>query len=418
MARTLLGSVNKVPDLQAEFQVHEPRVHYRSAETMPQLADESVNLVVTSPPYGQIKDYGIQGQIGFHDSFNDYFSRLKRVWEEILRVLVPQARLVINVGDQYLRATEYDRYRILSIASRIIEDCTILGFDFLGDIIWQKISTTNTTGGCSLMGSLFYPRNGMLTFDYEHILIFKKVTGSTAKGPKVPRHVKELSKICMDEWKQWYVGHWRFPGIQQKDHVAMFPEELPYRIIRMFSVIGDVILDPFAGSGTTLKVAKSLFRRGVGYEINPDFRPMIEAKLAEAQILPTRDFQALIYHLLHDHGTHFPRVDLKFSTQKSIIALTDVDGNRVVFDLLSLSPNDFARGRVEEKLRGKLDENNLQHFLKGRKAWADVTRFDIVVDLPERTAWSEIQRQFQELCTDERVQVVPFSSLTDPEAVL
>ena len=113
------------------------------------------------------------------------------------------------------------------------------------------------TGGCSLLGSIYYPRNGLITFDYEHILIFKKHNG---KKKSISRQTKELSKISLSEWKKWYVGYWKFPGIIQKEHIAMFPEELPYRLIRMFSYIGDIVLDPFLGSGTTLKTAKSLFR--------------------------------------------------------------------------------------------------------------------------------------------------------------
>ena len=158
---------------------------------MEELEDNSIQLIVTSPPYGKIKDYGSEEQIGYYDSFEDYFTRLRKVWKECYRVLEPQCRMVINIGDQYLRTAKYGRYRILSIASKIIDDCSELGFDFLGDIIWQKISTTNTTGGCSLMGSIYYPRNGLLTFDYEHVLIFKKHKG---KEKKISREIKELSK--------------------------------------------------------------------------------------------------------------------------------------------------------------------------------------------------------------------------------
>ena len=156
------------------FEPSEPQVYFKSAEAMSEVVDNSVGVIITSPPYGQIKDYGIADQIGFDDSFPTYFARLKTVWKECYRVLQPQRRMIINVGDQYLRANEYGRYRVLSIAAQIIQDCQELGFDYLGDIIWQKISTTNTSGGCSLMGSLFYPPNGLATFDYEAHSHFQK----------------------------------------------------------------------------------------------------------------------------------------------------------------------------------------------------------------------------------------------------
>ena len=165
---------------------------------MEELEDNSIQLVITSPPYGKIKDYGLEDQIGYYDSFEEYFQRLSKVWKECYRVLESNCRVIINVGDQYLRTTKFGRYHILSISSRIIKDCIDSGFDFLGDIIWQKISTTNTTGGCSLMGSIYYPRNGLLTFDYEHILIFKKYEG---KKRNINLNVKELSKISLSNGK-------------------------------------------------------------------------------------------------------------------------------------------------------------------------------------------------------------------------
>ena len=112
------------------FQITEPLIYYKSSESMEELEDNSVQLIVTSPPYGKIKDYGLDDQIGFFDSFEDYFQRLRSVWKECYRVLEPECKMVINVGDQYLRTTQYGRYRILSIASRIITDCVDLGFDF------------------------------------------------------------------------------------------------------------------------------------------------------------------------------------------------------------------------------------------------------------------------------------------------
>ncbi len=350
-----------------------PSIHIKSSEKMTEVGEESVDLVVTSPPYGSIKDYGIDGQIGFSDSFEDYFVRLKHVWSECGRVLKSGSRLVVNVGDQYLRKTEHERYRILPIGTQITLDCIGLGFDFLGDVIWQKVSTTNTTGGCSLMGSLFYPNNGLFTFDYEHVLIFKKVGTSASKGAP---DLREFSKIPLDEWKRWFTGHWRFPGVVQKEHIAMFPPELPHRIIRMFSTVGDTILDPFAGSGTTLKVAQSLLRRSIGYEINPQFEAVIQQKIGEAKPDLFMDYQFLLNAMLSSDRYS---LDIKFSRQKGVTCFYDqVNGSRLVLDYLINDATDELGG--QQLLEKKLEENPFQSYQNGLKDWAGVDRYVIAVN--------------------------------------
>lgn len=133
----------------------------------------------------------------------------------------------------------------------------------------------NTSGGANVMGSYPYPPNGMIEIDYEFILIFKK----HGKSPKVSPEIKEKSVLTKEEWKEYFSGHWYFKGEKQTEHEAMFPDELPYRLIKMFSFVGDTVLDPFLGSGTTLKVALELERNGIGYEINPDFLEVINKKL-------------------------------------------------------------------------------------------------------------------------------------------
>jgi site-specific DNA-methyltransferase (adenine-specific) len=145
----------------------------------------------------------------------------------------------------------------------------------MGAIIWQKKTTSNTTGGASLMGSYPTPRNGILSIDYEFILLFKKL--GTPIKPN--RELKEQSKMTKEEWKIYFAGHWNFGGARQNGHIAMFPEELPKRLIKMFSFVGDTVLDPFLGSGTTSLAAKKLNRNSVGYEINSEFIPYIERKL-------------------------------------------------------------------------------------------------------------------------------------------
>jgi len=359
------------------FNIEEPIIYYKSSEKMGEVEDSAIQLIITSPPYGQIKNYGSKNQIGFFDSFEDYFQRLKNVWTECFRVLEPQCRMVINIGDQYLRTKEYGRYRILSIQSKIIEDCQKIGFDFLGDIIWQKVSTTNTTGGCSLMGSIYYPRNGLLTYDYEHILIFKKPHG---KGRKVNLKIKEMSKISLSEWKKWFIGHWRFPGVIQKEHIAMFPEELPYRLIRMFTFIGDTVLDPFVGSGTTLKVAKSLFRKSIGYEINEYFQPTINNKIKEAKIGYFKDFQYLLYTLFKRSRQENFDIIYQEQKQKGIIALENFNKKKTILDYLLIQNNDLFKEEIEKEINAKLEENTVQNYLKEKLDWITLSNYIIVIN--------------------------------------
>ncbi|MEA3414789.1 MAG: DNA methyltransferase [Thermodesulfobacteriota bacterium] len=246
---------------------------------MIELQDKSVHLVITSPPYWQLKDYGTNEQIGFNDSYENYINNLNLVWKGCYRVLDNGCRLCVNIGDQFARSVYYGRYKVIPIRTEIIKFCESIGFDYMGAIIWQKKTTTNTTGGASIMGSFPFPRNGILSIDYEFILLFKKLG-----APKKPdKKNKELSRMTKEEWKEYFSGHWNFGGVKQDGHIAMFPEELPKRLIKMFSFVGDKILDPFLGSGTTSLAAKNLDRNSVGYEINHEFIPYIKRKLQANQ---------------------------------------------------------------------------------------------------------------------------------------
>ncbi|MCF8316672.1 MAG: thermonuclease family protein [Ignavibacteriales bacterium] len=242
---------------------------------MTELPDNSVHLAITSPPYWQLKDYGTHDQIGFHDSYENYINNLNLVWSECYRTLHHGCRLCVNIGDQFARAVYYGRYKVIPIREEIIKFCENIGFDYMGAIIWQKVTTSNTTGGGVQMGSYPYPRNGILKLDYEFIIVFKKL----GEAPKPTKEQKELSKMTANEWNTNFAGHWNFAGARQNGHIAMFPEELPNRLIKMFSFVGETILDPFLGSGTTTLSAKKLDRNSVGYEINPEFIPLIKEKL-------------------------------------------------------------------------------------------------------------------------------------------
>jgi len=245
------------------------------SRVMREIDNESVDLIITSPPYWHIKDYGIPNQIGYGQTLHEYLKDLYYVWKECHRVLRNGSRLCINIGDQFARSVIYGKYKVIPLHAEIITQCENLGFDYMGAIIWQKKTTMNTTGGANIMGSFPYPPNGIIEIDYEFILIFKK----PGNPKKVSKEIKELSALTKEEWKEYFSGHWNFGGAKQIGHEAMFPEELPRRLIKMFSFVGDTILDPFLGSGTTLKVALEIGRNAIGYEINKDFLEIIEKKL-------------------------------------------------------------------------------------------------------------------------------------------
>jgi modification methylase len=271
---------------------------------MSELADSSVHLAITSPPYWQLKDYGTDTQIGYHHSYEEYINNLNLVWKECYRVLHNGCRLCVNIGDQFARAVYYGRYKVIPIREEIIKFCENVGFDYMGAIIWQKVTTSNTTGGGVQMGSYPYPRNGIIKLDYEFVLIFKKL----GDAPKPTKENKELSRMSAKEWNTYFAGHWNFAGARQDNHIAMFPEELPKRLIKMFSFVGDTIFDPFAGSGTTNLAAKNLDRNSIGYEINTDFIPILKQKLGTSQ----KDIHGTIFEFLTQETT----IDFENEIQK------------------------------------------------------------------------------------------------------
>jgi len=268
------------------------KIIHGDSRQMNLIADKSVHLVVTSPPYWQLKDYGTENQIGYHEDYETYINNLNLVWKECYRVLDDGCRLCINIGDQFVRAVYYGRYKVIPIRTEIIKFCESIGFDYMGAIIWQKQTTTNTTGGASLMGSFPTPRNGILSIDYEFILILKKL-GTPAK---VSKAIKDQSKMTTEEWKEYFSGHWNFGGARQDGHIAMFPEELPRRLIKMFAFKGETVLDPFMGSGTTAVAARNLERNSIGYEINPEFIAVAKQKLNIRQ----SDISGTTYEFLKD----------------------------------------------------------------------------------------------------------------------
>lgn len=361
---------------------------------MGEIQDNSIDLVVTSPPYWQLKDYGNENQIGFDDSYEDYINNLNLVWNESFRALDDGCRLCVNIGDQFARSVYYGRYKVIPIRTEIIKFCETVGFDYMGAIIWQKMTTSNTSGGASIMGSYPYPRNGILKIDYEFILLFKK----PGKPKKIEKEIKEKSKMTSKEWNTYFSGHWNFSGEKQKNHLAMFPLELPNRLIKMFSFVGDTILDPFLGSGTTALSASNLNRNSVGYEINSDFLPIIKDKLSDVSNIeiiknkPTKDdFKKEIINLPYIFKDTV-KIDKKVDPRKNKFgSKIDQNSNGDTIEYYSIkeihSPNELTLNNgLRIKLIGvkpiKTKEQVAQQFIadktKGQKVFSkhDAIEFD------------------------------------------
>ena len=351
---------------------------------MSELKDRSIHLIITSPPYWQLKDYGTDNQIGFNDSYESYINHLNLVWSECFRVLHDGCRLCINIGDQFARSVYYGRYKVIPIHSEIIKFCEAIGFDFMGQIIWQKQTTMNTSGGGAVMGSFPYPRNGIVKLDFEYILLFKK----QGNAPKPTLEQKENAAMTNEEWNTYFNGHWYFNGAKQDKHLAMFPEELPARLIKMFSFPNETVLDPFLGSGTTSFVAKKLNRNSAGYEINPEYIPVIKSKIGgndvfmqvETKIIKqpeiTIDFEEKIkqlpYRFIDTHKLD-KKIDVKklqygskidtessgqreeYFTVKEIISPELIKlSNDLVIRLIGIKQNPAINGQATEFLREKL----------------------------------------------------------------
>lgn len=368
----------------------EHKVIFGDSRSLNKIKDKSVQLIVTSPPYWQLKDYGTDDQIGFNDSYEEYINNLNLVWQECYRVLSDGCRLCINIGDQFARSVYYGRYKVIPIRTEIIRFCETLGMDYMGAIIWQKTTTMNTSGGGAVMGSFPYPRNGILKIDYEFILIFKKLGNS----PKPTKDKKEQSAMTKEEWKEYFSSHWNFNGVKQMGHIAMFPEELPKRLIKMFSFVGETVFDPFAGSGTTLLAAKNLNRNSIGYEINKDFAPIISEKLGVNQISLCDDSKVIftedpirnnallnrLPYIFHDPHSMDKKVDVKklqFGSKidkseakreelfnvKNVIAPDKIKlNNGLIIRLLGVKPNLQYQDKAIKFLKEKFQKRKV--FLK------------------------------------------------------
>ena len=246
-------------------------LHRHDARELSFLRPESVHLVVTSPPYWTLKDYRDgEGQLGYVADYEEFLGELDRVWEHCLRALAPGGRLIIVVGDVCLsRRKNNGRHTVVPLHASIQEHCRKLGFDNLQGIIWQKIAnaTYEVDGGSGFLGKPYEP-NAVIKNDVEYILMQRKPGGY--RSPSVPTRL--MSVIPADKYQRWFRVVWEgLTGASTKHHPAPYPAELAERLIRMFSFVGDTVLDPFMGTGSTTVAAAVSGRNSVGTEIDPHY---------------------------------------------------------------------------------------------------------------------------------------------------
>lgn len=268
-------------------------VYYKSAKKMFEIKSNSVDLVVTSPPYFNIKDYSKDGyqkdghsrkeaeNIGDITAFDDYIKELLVVWRECYRILKPNGKMCINVPlipmlkKDY--TTHYNRH-IFDLQSSIQQSILKKTKFYLLDIfIWNRTNSTKRL----MFGSYPYPRNFYVQNTIEYITVYVK-DGKPINN--IDLENKEKSKLSQKEWVEYTKQIWDIPIPNKKDmafgiHSAIMPEEIAKRCIKLYSFVGDTIVDPFAGSGTTLKVAKELERFYIGYEIYEHYKDVIEKKI-------------------------------------------------------------------------------------------------------------------------------------------
>jgi DNA modification methylase len=272
-----LARDHKAINLIEQALVQIPTKHYLvqgDARCMRLLLPGTVHLVLTSPPYWSLKRYeDADGQLGHVQDYEDFLAQLARVWLSCYELLVPGGRVICVVGDVCLSRRENDgRHTVVPLHASIQELCRRIGFDNLAPIIWHKIANAayEVDGGGGFLGKPYEP-NSVIKNDIEYILMFRKPGGyrkpSTAK--------RLLSVISAENYQSWFQQIWTgLTGASTKDHPAPYPIELAERLTRMFTFAGDIVLDPFSGSGTTAIAAARTGRHSVGYEISPKYNSL------------------------------------------------------------------------------------------------------------------------------------------------
>jgi DNA modification methylase len=257
------------------------RISLGDARAMDALPAESVHLVLTSPPYWTLKEYrASEGQMGHIEDYDLFLDELDKVWSHCYRALVPGGRLVCVVGDVCLsRRQNNGRHTVVPLHASIQERCRRIGYDNLAPIIWHKIANAVyevENGGGGFLGKPYEP-NSVIKNDIEFILMERKPGGYRA--PDVATRV--LSVISGENHKKWFQQIWSgLTGASTRQHPAPYPVELAERLIRMFSFVGDTVLDPFLGTGTTTVAAAKAGRNSIGFEVDEHYFDMAHKRIA------------------------------------------------------------------------------------------------------------------------------------------
>jgi site-specific DNA-methyltransferase (adenine-specific) len=258
------------------------RLHLGDARTLDWIPDGSVHLVVTSPPYWTLKQYNDnEAQLGAVAEYSDFMDQLDKVWSHCFRALVPGGRLVCVVGDVCIaRRRNNGRHMVVPLHADISIRARTIGFDYLTPILWHKIASASyeVENGSSFLGKPYEP-NAIIKNDIEYLLMLRKPGGYR----KPSDEQRELSKLGKDEHAKWFRSFWAdIKGASTKDHPAPFPVELAYRLIRMFSFVGDTVLDPFGGTFSTALGAIRANRNSIINEIDPDYFRYGKARMDNA----------------------------------------------------------------------------------------------------------------------------------------
>jgi len=241
------------------------------ARRLSQVVKEPVHLVVTSPPYWTLKEYKDGAdQLGRVADYDAFVEEVAKVWHECNRLLVPGGRLVVVVGDVCLSRRRHGRHVVYPLHASIQESCRRMGFDNLAPIIWHKIANVDfEMGPGGFLGKPYEP-NAIVKNDIEFILMQRKPGGYRNPSPAA----RAMSVISEADHRKWFRQIWTLPGASTRDHPAPYPLELANRLVRMFSFVGDTVLDPFLGTGTTSLAAALAGRNSVGVEVSPDYLDM------------------------------------------------------------------------------------------------------------------------------------------------
>ncbi len=245
---------------------------YRQDSREMVLPPASVHLVLTSPPYWTLKEYNqTDGQLGSIAEYEQFLTELDKVWQRCFEALVPGGRLVCVVGDVCLsRRQNKGRHTVVPLHASIQEHCRAIGFDNLAPIVWHKIANAQLEAegnGAGFLGKPYEP-NSVIKNDIEFILMQRKPGGY--RTPDLPTRI--LSIISEANYQAWFQQIWTgLTGASTRDHPAPYPVELATRLIRMFSFVGDTVLDPFLGTGTTSLAAAQCGRNSIGVEVDPEY---------------------------------------------------------------------------------------------------------------------------------------------------